>query len=401
MSAVPCRTSLVSSLTIVAMKRNSTLITLSVLLFFIICACGNARTGEGSTDSTVVSDKSIDSAAIRTAMLDTMKISFAFMGDIMMGTTYPDSVHGTALPADGGRHLFDDARTVTERVDVAGGNLEGSFLNGPGRRRPMGNPRTYFIFRMPPEYVGNLVDAGFDFMGIANNHINDFGQPGRSSTMATLRGADLQVVGLKDSCETAIITRKGLRIGVTQFGHGANNLDVTNLDELRRVVRKLRAECDLVVVSFHGGAEGTAYLHVPRKSETYVGENRGDVMRFARTAVDEGADIVFGHGPHVPRAAELYKDHIIFYSLGNFCTPYRMGISGATGYAPIAEVTVDGHGRFTSGKIHSLLQHRGIGPRFDSANSAAGLIRRLSQEDFPESPLVIAPDGTLSRSDKK
>lgn len=110
---------------------------------------------------------------------------------------------------------------------------------------------------------------------------------------------------------------------------------------------------------------------------------------------------MFGHGPHVPRAAELYKDHIIFYSLGNFCTPYRMGISGATGYAPIAEVTVDGHGRFTSGKIHSLLQHRGIGPRFDSANSAAGLIRRLSQEDFPESPLVIAPDGTLSRSDKK
>lgn len=369
----------------------------------VLCSCrgGNAdgSSSTSSSDSAAPVVSEAVSANARAAMLDTVRVSFAFMGDIMMGTTFPDSIHGSGLPADGGKHLFDDARTVTGRVDVAGGNLEGSFLDGPGKRRPMGNPRTYFIFRMPTAYVDNLVDAGFDFMGIANNHINDFGQPGRSSTMATLRGASLPVVGLKDSCETAVIERKGLRIGVTQFGHGANNLDVTNLNELSRVVRKLRSECDLVVVSFHGGAEGTAHLHVPGKGETYVGENRGDVKRFARRAIDEGADIVFGHGPHVPRAAELYKGHIIFYSLGNFCTPYRMGIAGATGYAPIAEVIVDGYGRFTTGKIHSLLQHRGIGPRFDPSHSAASLIRKLSAEDFPESSLVIAPDGTLSRKE--
>lgn len=365
-----------------------------VLMFSASCAHSGGAAVQASDSS--MDTTGIDSATVKATLLDTVRVTFAFMGDIMMGTTYPDSIHGSALPSDGGKHLFDDARKVIERVDVAGGNLEGSFLNGPGHRRPMGNPRTYFIFRMPPEYVNNLVDAGFDFMGIANNHINDFGQPGRSSTMATLRGASLPVVGLKDSCETAVIERKGLRIGVTQFGHGANNLDVTDLDELRRVVRKLRGECDLVVVAFHGGAEGTAFLHVPRKSETYVGENRGNVALFAHTAVDEGADIVYGHGPHVPRAAELYKGHIIFYSLGNFCTPYRMGIAGATGYAPIAEVTVDGHGRFVGGKIHSLLQHRGIGPRFDSSHSAARLIKRLSEDDFPESHLAIDPDGTLS-----
>lgn len=354
---------------------------------------GSTSRSEGRADSTATAADTIAQANLP----DTTTVSFAFMGDIMMGTTFPDSIHGTGLPAEGGAHLFDDTRTVTERVDVAGGNLEGSFLNGPGKRRPMGNPRTYFIFRMPPEYVGNLVDAGFDFMGIANNHINDFGQPGRSSTMRTLRMANLPVVGLKDSCETTIITRKGLKIGVTQFGHGANNLDVTDMDELRRVVKKLREECDLVVVSFHGGAEGTAYLHVPKKQETYVGENRGNVEQFAHTAIDAGADIVFGHGPHVPRAAELYNDHIIFYSLGNFCTPYRMGIAGATGFAPIAEVRVDRRGRFVDGKIHSLLQHRGIGPRFDSSHSAAKLIKKLSAEDFPASPLKISDDGTLSR----
>lgn len=362
----------------------------------------SALTGCGGRAASTPEQSPADSAAmpdtaVNLVVSDTVTLSFAFMGDIMMGTTYPDSIHGSTLPANDGSNLFDDARTVTERVDIAGGNLEGSFLDGPGRRRPMRNPKTYFVFRMPTKYVSNLTDAGFDFVGIANNHINDFGHPGRTSTMHTLRDANLPVVGLKGICETAIIERKGLKIGVTQFGHGGNNLDVNNLAELKRVIEDLRSRANLVVVSFHGGAEGTAYLHVPHKAETYLGENRGNVERFAHTAIDLGADIVFGHGPHVPRAAELYKDRIIFYSLGNFCTPYRMGIAGATGYAPIAEVVVGSNGEFLSGKIHSLIQHRGIGPRFDKNNSAARLIRKLSEEDFPGSPLKIADDGTLSR----
>lgn len=321
---------------------------ISLAVFF--CACSNSKARAVAEADSIKNPVKADTAGeIPATEADTMTVSFAFMGDIMMGTTFPDSIHGTHLPADGGRHLFDDARTVTERVDVAGGNLEGSFLDGPGRRRPMRNPKTYYVFRMPTAYVDNLVDAGFDFMGIANNHINDFGQPGRLSTMATLRKAGIPAVGLKGSCETAVITRKGLRIGVTQFGHGGNNLDVTSLAELRRVVKELKQECDLVVVSFHGGAEGAAYLHVAGKPETYVGERRGNVREFARAAIDAGADIVFGHGPHVPRAAELYKDHIIFYSLGNFCTPYRMGLTGVSGYAPLAEVRVDRSGKFVDG----------------------------------------------------
>ncbi|MDE6100249.1 MAG: CapA family protein [Paramuribaculum sp.] len=366
----------------------------AICLFSFLSGCGargNSACEQKLTDS-VVSD-----TTGHAAVNDTVTLSFAFMGDIMMGTTYPDSIHGSGLPANDGANLFDDARTVTERVDIAGGNLEGSFLDGPGRRRPMRNPKTYFIFRMPTKYVSNLVNAGFDFMGIANNHINDFGHPGRVSTMRTLRNANMPVVGLKDSCETAIIERKGLKIGITQFGHGGNNIDVNNLAELKRVIENLRPRVDLIVVSFHGGAEGTSYLHVPHKAETYLGENRGNVERFAHTAIDLGADIVFGHGPHVPRAAELYKDRIIFYSLGNFCTPYRMGIAGATGYAPIAEVIINRNGEFLRGKIHSLIQHRGIGPRFDKNNSAAKLIKKLSEEDFPASPLKITDEGILSR----
>lgn len=325
------------------------------------------------------------------------KVTIAFTGDIMMGTTFPDSLHGTGLPADDGKHIFDDVRDILSAADFAGGNLEGSFLEGPGHRRPMTNPKTYFIFRMPPKYVQNLLDAGYDFVGIANNHINDFGQPGRSSTMKTLRDAGLAHAGLKDSCETAYVVRNGVKFGIAQVGHGMNNVDVNNIDEVVRVVKELRENSDIVILSFHGGAEGSAHTHVPGKMEYYVGEQRGDVKKMARAAIDAGADVVFGHGPHVVRAAEIYKDHPIFYSLGNFCTPLRMGIAGATGQAPIAVVELDMQGKFLGGKIHSFIQQRGLGPRKDSSNQAARQIRSLSQQDFPESPLKISDDGTLTR----
>ncbi len=324
-------------------------------------------------------------------------VTIAFTGDIMMGTTFPDSIHGTHLPADDGKHIFDDVREVISGATFAGGNLEGSFLEGPGKRRPMTNPRTYFIFRMPPKYVNNLLEAGYDFVGIANNHINDFGEPGRASTMKTLRDTGLAHAGLKGRCETAYVERDGVVFGIAQVGHGDNNVDVNDLDEVRRVVKNMRDSADIVILSFHGGAEGGAHTHVPHKAETYVGEQRGNVEQVAHAAIDAGADVVFGHGPHVVRAAELYKDHIIFYSLGNFCTPYRMGIGGITGHAPVAVVEVDMNGKFVGGKIHSFLQARGKGPLKDPTNAAARQIRSLSLQDFPSSPLLIADDGTLSR----
>ncbi|MCM1413551.1 MAG: CapA family protein [Bacteroides sp.] len=325
-------------------------------------------------------------------------ITFSLVGDIMMGTTFPDSTGGSHLPPNRGRNLFDDCRDITTRVDVACGNLEGSFLSGPAPHKKTSDPANCFIFRMPPEYVENLTDAGFDFLGIANNHISDFGATGRRSTMKTLSEASLAYAGLKGVCETTYLTRNGLRIGLTQFGHGGVNLPVTDLSELKRVVKQLSDSADIVVVAFHGGAEGSSHTHVPHATEMFLGENRGDVEAFAHAAIDAGADMVYGHGPHVPRAAEIYKGHIIFYSLGNFCTPYRMGITGATGLAPLAEVTLNRDGSFRHGKIHSFAQQRGRGPVADPSNEAARFIKRLSAEDFPGSPLQIADDGCLSVS---
>lgn len=359
----------------------------------VMTACGNTSAQPMAADGAEI--PLCDSGAVLPES-EAVTVTLAFVGDVMMGTTFPDSIDGSHLPPENGRRLFDDAAPILRRADVACGNLEGTLLDGVGRRRPMRNPATYYVFRTPVAYTENLVAAGFDFMGMANNHVNDFGEPGRRSAMAALRDAGIAFSGLKNRCETAILQRKGLKIGITQFGHGGNNLDVNDLSELRRVVSALRDSADIVVVSFHGGAEGSACQHVPHAPETFAGERRGNVEQFARTAIDAGADAVFGHGPHVPRAAELYKDRIIFYSLGNFCTPYRVNIIGVSGYAPLAEVTLAADGRFLSGHIHSFIQKRGKGPRADSTYAASRLIRRLSAEDFPDSPLVIAPDGTLS-----
>lgn len=97
------------------------------------------------------------------------------------------------------------------------------------------------------------------------------------------------------------------------------------------------------------------------------------------------------------RAVELYKEHLIAYSLGNFCTPYGMSLTGISGYAPVLEVKVLPDGRFAGGRIHSFIQQRGVGPRIDTQNSVAREMRRLTQLDVPNTPIHIAEDGTITR----
>ena len=136
-------------------------------------------------------------------------------------------------------------------------------------------------------------------------------------------------------------------------------------DIARETVEGFAASHDIVVISFHGGAEGRDVTHLPFAEEEYFGEMRGDVVKFSRMMVDAGADLVVGHGPHVVRAMENYNDRLIAYSLGNFATYYGISVEGIKGIAPILKVTLDGNGNFVEGKIHSTTQLRPAGPSFD------------------------------------
>lgn len=365
-----------------------------LLAVLILASCGDAKKAKSTrTKKDSVAQNAQPTNAQRPENPNAKPLTFAFVGDIMMGTTYPRNY----LTADDGASIFKDAKEILQSADIAAGNLEGSLFDGVGSVKKCANPSTCFAFKQPTRYVKHLVDAGFDFVGIANNHINDFGPEALASTRKVLTENGIAFAGLRDGCPTAIIEKDGMKIGFAAFGHSRGTASILDYEEVKRNVKSLRGQCDYVVVSFHGGGEGKGFQHVPHKGETAFGENRGDVEKFAHTAIDAGADIVFGHGPHVNRAMELYNDHLIIYSLGNFATPYRMGLSGVSGYAPIVEATLNTDGTLDKGKIHSLIQSEGVGPRKDASNAVAKNIRTLTRSDFPNTPLDIADDGSFSK----
>ena len=324
--------------------------------------------------------------------------TIAGVGDMMLGTNYPSTGY---LPPNDGRDLLTEVTAILQNADVAFGNLEGTILDSGGTPKRCSNPSACYVFRSPERYGRHFAEAGFDLLSLANNHSGDFGAEGRKRTKAVLRENGIAFAGLAGTDEYAIIERNGLRVGLCAFAPNTGTCSIHDLDKASKLVQMLEDSCDVVIVSFHGGAEGASHQHVPRKSETYYGENRGNVHRFAHAVVDAGADIVFGHGPHVTRAAEVYKDRFIIYSLGNFCTFGRFSLDGPAGIAPLVTVEVDRQGRFLGGNVIPVLQAKAHGPKIDTEKRAITKLIELSQSDFPESPLVIAPDGRMSLGDGK
>lgn len=356
------------------------------------CAMNGSQNNEQSAaenDSLQITDSIVQPVP----MPQQKPLTFAFTGDIMMGTTYPTNY----LPPNDGADIFSQVTEIIKGADLAAGNLEGTLLDGPGQVKKCSDPSICYAFKMPERYAGHLVNAGYDFVGIANNHINDFGPDGLASTQKTLSNNGILYAGLRESCPVAIKEIDGRKVGFAAFGHNRGTLSILNFDEVKNTVKGLKDECDIVVVSFHGGGEGAKFTHVPHATETCFGENRGNVEAFAHAAIDAGADVVYGHGPHVTRALELYKDHLIMYSLGNFCTPYRVNLKGINGHAPVVTVTLNPDGTFAEGKIHSFIQTTGKGPQKDETNSVAKNMRALSLADFPNSPLKISDSGELSK----
>ncbi len=365
-----------------------------ILLCISMLSCmqnntANASKGTETTTDTVTSEPAKKSMPA--------EITMAFTGDIMMGTNFPDASYVTR---DRGKSLFNDCKEVMSAADITIINLEGTCYDGTdGELREMTSPSSYYIFRMPGDHAQNLADAGVDVVNFANNHSFDFGMTGRKNTIQTMRNAGVEVSGIRELAEGCILERKGIKIGYVSFAASCTKVnDMLNKEEVERLVKKYRKESDLLIVGFHGGAEGVTYMHVPMKEEFYVGEDRGNVHDFAHTCIDLGADIVVGHGPHVPRAMELYKGHLIAYSLGNFCAPYRMSLKGACGHAPLLCVSINPEdGTFNNGKIHSYLQQTGAGPHTDAGNTAAKDIRQMTLADFPNTGISIAEDGTVTK----
>jgi len=318
-----------------------------------------------------------------------MRISIASVGDMMIGTDYPRN----HLPDDDGVSFLADVTPVLSAADVAFGNLEGVLVDGGEPGKKCGNPNACYLFRSPTRYAEHYRNAGFDVLSLANNHARDFGEEGRSSSMDAIAAAGMHHSGRVD--DFASFEHKDLRIAVLAYAVTKNSNMLLDYELAFTTVAEFAETHDIVVVSFHGGAEGADVTHLPFANEEYFDEPRGDVVWFARGVIDAGADLVVGHGPHVVRGMERYKDRLIAYSLGNFATYYGISVAGIKGIAPILTTTLDGDGKFIEGEIVSTIQLRPAGPSIDPKARALNLVRGLSIEDFGEPGLTFLPDGRV------
>ncbi|WP_375755648.1 CapA family protein [Corallococcus exercitus] len=317
------------------------------------------------------------------------KLRIRAAGDLMLGTTVPEGY----LPPEGGGSVIAAVRPLLEDADLTFVNLEGPLCD-TGKTTKCRSPANCYAFRSPTSFGEYLKQASVDVVSTANNHSGDFGEECRRATESTLDALGIAWSGPPGSVAT--LERNGLKIGLVAFhtSPGCNHLN--NLPTATALVKQTAATHDIVIVSFHGGAEGGKALHVPQGKEMFFGEDRGDLRAFTHAVVDAGAHLVLGHGPHVARAMEFYQGRLIAYSMGNFATYGRFNLKGPQGLGMILEVELDANGRFSNGRILPTKQvGEGITQPDPDAN-VVSLVRKLTLEDFPDTGARIADDGRLS-----
>ncbi len=344
-------------------------------------------------------------------------VRLAFVGDINLGTeTLPDGV-----PPDSGRGLLDRARPSL-RGDLVVGNFEGVLadtgtsvkclvrLTPKEQRRkdrlrkrmkadtlpPATRPNCY-AFRTPTMLAPRLVEAGFTHMNLANNHANDLGRAGRESTEQILEGLGVRLYGPLGRITVDTIrkgdslTTVGL-VGFTTYPYAYNLLDI---ERSAAIVDSVRPLVDLLLVTFHGGAEGIRALHTGEAAESLGHEPRGDLRRWARAVIDAGADGVIGHGPHVLRGMEFYRNRLIAYSLGNFATYRGFNLTGPLGITGVLQLEFSEDRTLRAARLVPMRQLPRQGPSPDPDRTAIHLVRQLSAEDFGATAAVMTESGEI------
>jgi poly-gamma-glutamate capsule biosynthesis protein CapA/YwtB (metallophosphatase superfamily) len=305
-------------------------------------------------------------------------ISIVAVGDIMLGSAFPSKVN---LPPDDAVNSFKAVDSFL-KGDVVFGNLEGCFLNSGNSKKCNGvNPNSCYAFRMPERYAGIIKKAGFNVLSVANNHVGDFENRGRRNTAKILDSLQINYAGQLDK-PFDVFTIDSITYAFAAFAPNENTVSIKNLDSAKQLVRRLKQKADIVIVSFHGGAEGAKYEHVTRKTEIFYKENRGNVYAFSHAVIDAGADVVLGHGPHVTRAVEVYRNKFIAYSLGNFCTYGMFSLKGPNGIAPLLQLKLNAKGDFLYADVISVKQYKINRLTLDKNNAAFQKMKYLTDVDF-------------------
>jgi hypothetical protein len=326
-------------------------------------------------------------------------LEIAAVGDTMLGNT-PE------LPPDPATYL-DPVKDLLVG-DVVFGNLEGALSElGESLKCPPppedesakeqeereAEPVDCFAFHVPPDYAGYLAEAGFTAMNNANNHSLDYGETGLEETVTALGEAGIAQTGLPG--EVTLLKAGGMRVALLGFAPYAYTASLTDVETARALIEGAAAEADVVVVAIHAGAEGSDAQHVTGEEEVYSGEDRGNPEEFAHMAVDAGADLVLGSGPHVLRGMEVYEGRLVAYSLGNFAGFHNFSTEGVLGESGVLQVRLGPDGSFLSGKLVPLRLVEAGQPVPDPTGEAAATVAQLSKEDFGPTAVGIGAEGQI------
>ena len=235
------------------------------------------------------------------------KATIFAVGDMMLSRTVEKK-----LKKNGFDYAFLKVIDLISDADISLGNLETTII--AGREISTGE----FSFRADPKVGLELKKAGFDILGLANNHIGNFGQEGFVSTFKILNENKIEYFGAGNNIEEAynykILEANGLKFAFLAYGYGPDyyeagedkaGMALLDLEKMKTEVLAAKKNADFVFVLMHSGIEYTEKISDEQKN-------------FAHAAIDFGAEAVLGSHPHVVQKVEKYKDKYIFYSLGNF-----------------------------------------------------------------------------------
>lgn len=273
-----------------------------LLLIILVRGCSARKNGAIKTNTSAKSQdetSASDADLTPTPTMAPVSLTVSVVGDCTLGTD-ENFDYDTSLNAYyenyGADYFFSNVKSIFSADDLTIANFEGTLTDSEEREDKE------YAFKAPAEYAGILTSGSVEAVNTANNHSHDYGDQGYEDTISALDSAGILNFGYDKTVVTEV---KGIKVGLVGIYELKDHLE--RKEQLKQNIAKVKSEgAQITIVIFHWGNEKE---EVPDSNQTTL----------AHLAIDEGADLVCGHHPHVLQGIEEYKGKNIVYSLGNFC----------------------------------------------------------------------------------
>ena len=272
---------------------------LILILSFAVKGCSSQKSKAASSSKAENISQTGSLTVTPEPKMDPVSLTLSVVGDCTLGTDeYFD--YDTSLNAYyenyGADYFMANVKSIFSKDDLTIANFEGTLTESTEREDKQ------FAFKAPASYANILTAGSVEAVNTANNHSHDYGEESFNDTLKALDTANILHFGYD---ETAVTEVKGVKVGLV--GIYELNDHLGREEQLKQNIAKVKQDgAQLIVVIFHWGNEKE---EVPDENQKTLGH----------LAIDEGADLVCGHHPHVLQGIEEYKGKNIVYSLGNFC----------------------------------------------------------------------------------